>query len=117
MRKNVEKPVYLQVMDYILQGIFQGQWKKGERIPSVRDLSEKLKVNPNTVQKAFQYLEFEKVLENQGTLGKIVTENEELLEEVKLRTLKEPIQSFVKEMKSLNLSLEVVQEKIEEEWK
>lgn len=116
MRKIMEKPVYLQVIDYILQGLFQEKWKKGERIPSVRELSEELKINPNTVQKAFQILEYEGVLVNQGTLGKSITENSEVLEQAKMKALKAPLQTFVKEMKSFNLSLQVVQKKVREEW-
>lgn len=116
MKTQVEKPVYVQVMDYIIYGIFQEKWKKGERIPSVRDLSEDLKINPNTVQKAFQYLEMEGVLENQGTLGKTVTENEEILEKTKQKVLQVPLRHFIKEMKSLQLPLDFVQEKLREEW-
>lgn len=51
--------MYIQVMDNIKEMIMSDVWPEGERIPSVRDLSEQLMINPNTVQKAYKELERE----------------------------------------------------------
>lgn len=49
--------VYLQIENEIQFAIASGQLKAGDKLPSVRDLSEQIKVNPNTVAKAYRDLE------------------------------------------------------------
>ena len=53
------KAMYEQVMDNLKELIMTDVMKKDEKIPSVRDLSEQLMINPNTVQKAYKELERE----------------------------------------------------------
>jgi len=49
--------VYVQVENHVQFGIASGQLKGGDKLPSVRELSERLAVNPNTVAKAYRDLE------------------------------------------------------------
>ncbi|MBR0373651.1 MAG: GntR family transcriptional regulator [Mogibacterium sp.] len=51
------KSVYEQIMDSIKELIVTGVLPEGSRLPSVRELSRQLTINPNTVQKAFRALE------------------------------------------------------------
>lgn len=51
------KSVYEQVIDKIKELVMTGVLAEGEKLPSVRDLSRQLTINPNTVQKAFKELE------------------------------------------------------------
>ena len=61
-------PVYRQIIDQIRYGIASGNWKTGEQLPTVRALAVQLKVNLNTVSKAYKELEIQKILETyQGT--------------------------------------------------
>ena len=53
------RPIYEQVRDSLRRLILSGTMKSGERLPSVRDLSSTLTVNPNTVQRAYRELESE----------------------------------------------------------
>ncbi len=50
-------PVYDQIENYIRFAVASGKLKPGEQIPSVREASEKLKINPNTVAKAYRDLQ------------------------------------------------------------
>ena len=50
-------PIYQQVIDGIKEQIRLGLYKQGEQIPSIRELSVELGVNPNTVSKAYLELE------------------------------------------------------------
>jgi len=50
-------PVYVQIENEIRFAIASGRLKAGERLPSVRELSELLRVNPNTVAKSYRDLE------------------------------------------------------------
>ena len=51
------KSIYEQVVDNLKEMIISGVLKSGEKLPSVRELSRMLTVNPNTVQKAYRELE------------------------------------------------------------
>lgn len=51
--------IYVQVMDNIKEMIVTNVWSENQKIPSVRELSEQLMLNPNTVQKAYRELERE----------------------------------------------------------
>lgn len=75
MEFNDNRPIYLQIADYIFEKILMGAWKPKERIPSVRDLAVELEVNPNTVMRTYEYLQQEQVVYNQRGLGLFVHEN------------------------------------------
>lgn len=51
--------IYVQVMENIKEMIVTDVWHENDKIPSVRELSEELMLNPNTVQKAYRELERE----------------------------------------------------------
>jgi GntR family transcriptional regulator len=63
------KPIYEQVTDKLKERILTGLVAAGERLPSVRELSKALTVNPNTVQKAFRELEREGYIYTVAGLG------------------------------------------------
>lgn len=76
-------PIYLQIMNYLKKEIVTGKLKAGDKIPSVRELAAELQINPNTVQRTFQELEREAVVETKRGLGRYVTS-----EESKIMTIK-----------------------------
>ena len=51
--------IYIQIMENIKEMIVTDVWHENDKIPSVRELSEELTLNPNTVQKAYRELERE----------------------------------------------------------
>lgn len=54
---NSDQPKYLQLFDYIKEAIVKGEFKRGERLPAIRSLAEKLEVNNITVVNAYKHLE------------------------------------------------------------
>lgn len=72
---NSPVPVYLQIADYIRGVVAAGVYRSGEAIPSVRALALDLTVNPNTVQRAFEELEREGLIEVRKGLGMFVAKN------------------------------------------
>lgn len=68
--KNV--PIYIQIMNEIKHRIIAGNLKPGDKVPSVRDLAEELKVNPNTIVRAFQELEREGLTETRRGMGTFI---------------------------------------------
>jgi GntR family transcriptional regulator len=66
------KSIYEQVVDNIKELIITGILKTEDRIPSVRELSKTLTVNPNTIQKAYRELEYQGYLYTVSGLGTFV---------------------------------------------
>ncbi len=70
---NSSVPVYQQIADHVRRAIAAGVYRPGEMIPSLRALALELKVNPNTVQRAFEALEREGLVYARKGLGMFVT--------------------------------------------
>lgn len=65
-------PFYRQIIDQIRYGIDGGNLKVGEQLPTVRALAVQLKVNLNTVSKAYRELEIQNILETQQGTGTFI---------------------------------------------
>ena len=64
--------VYVQIENHVQFAIASGQLKPGDQLPSVRELSERLEVNPNTVAKAYRDLEVMGLLYTRRGMGVFV---------------------------------------------
>jgi GntR family transcriptional regulator len=67
-------PFYRQIIDQIKFGIAAGNLKTGEQLPTVRSLAVDLKVNLNTVAKAYKELEIQSILETQQGTGTFISD-------------------------------------------
>lgn len=65
-------PFYKQIIDQIRYGVATGALKVGEQLPTVRSLAVELKVNLNTVSKAYRELEIQDILETQQGTGTFI---------------------------------------------
>ena len=65
-------PYYRQIIDQIKFGIASGNLKAGEQLPTVRALAVELAINLNTVTKAYNELEIQKILETQQGTGTFI---------------------------------------------
>jgi len=65
-------PFYRQIIDQIRYGILSGRLNVGEQLPTVRALAVELKVNLNTVSKAYKELEIQNILETQQGTGTFI---------------------------------------------
>lgn len=68
------KPVYLQLVDQVKAAAASGALQPGEPLPSIRPLAEELRVNRNTVAKAYAELENQRVIETVAGKGCFVRE-------------------------------------------
>ena len=68
-------PIYEQIIDEVKEGILKGIIEPGEKLPSVRELAKMLTLNPNTIQKAYQELERQKVTVTIRGKGTFVSED------------------------------------------
>ena len=67
--------IYLQIAAYVSENILLGKWPAEEKIPSVRDMAVELEVNPNTVMRAYEFLQNQEVIYNKRGLGLFVSED------------------------------------------
>jgi GntR family transcriptional regulator len=72
-------PFYRQIIDQIKFGIASGNLKAGEQLPTVRALAVELKVNLNTVTKAYKELEIQNILETQQGSGTFINKTDNVL--------------------------------------
>ena len=75
-------PIYRQIIDQIRFGIASGQLKLGEQLPTVRTLAVELKVNLNTVSKAYKELEIKNILETHQGTGTFISKIESVVPEI-----------------------------------
>lgn len=113
------RPIYLQIIERVQMDIVTGQYQPGDKLPSVRDLAQEAAVNPNTMQKALSELERSGLIYSQRTSGRFITEDKELIHQMKKELAAAEISAFVAHMKQLGITPEEIRqllaETIEEE--
>lgn len=77
------RPIYEQIADSFELQILKGILQKDEQMPSVRSLAIELSTNPNTVQKAYTYLENQGYIYTVKGRGNFVNGSEHLMEKKK----------------------------------
>lgn len=101
-----DRPIYTQIVEIIQRQIVSGVYEAGDRLPSVRDMAMVAGVNPNTMQRAYAQLEQSGLIETQRTTGRNVTENRELIEQVRDELAAKETVDYVDKMKDLGYGTE-----------
>lgn len=113
------RPIYLQIIERVQMDIITGRYQPGDKLPSVRDLAQEAAVNPNTMQKALFELERSGLIYSQRTSGRFITEDKELIHQMKKELAAAEVSAFVAHMKQLGITPEEIRqllaETIEEE--
>lgn len=99
-----DRPIYTQILEHIELSIISGNYKPGDKLPSVRELAGDAAVNPNTMQRALAELERRMLVHSERTTGRFITEDMELISQVKERTADNYIDEFVVKMKKIGFS-------------
>lgn len=103
------KPIYIQIVEQIKYAIASGVAKEGEQLLSVRELARQLRVNPNTVSKAYHELEREKYLMTHKGKGVYVAPSTSILTlEEKERLVGEKLEGALVDAMNLGLSFKEV---------
>ncbi len=109
------KPIYKQIKDQIKEGIIKGIFQPGDKLPSVRELSTMLTVNPNTVSKAYQELEREKALDTVRGRGTFIAEDyRPQLDEERLQEVNDLLRKVVVEAHYLGLSKQQLEQMVDD---
>lgn len=99
-----DKPIYAQIIENIKMSIISGKYKPGEKLLSVREMAVLAKVNPNTMQRALQELEKDNLVFAKRTSGRFITEDINMIDELKESFARKQIMDFYEKMKSIGLT-------------
>lgn len=103
-----KRSIYGQIIEKIKSRIVTGKYPPGEKLPSVRDLADEAGVNPNTMQRALSELERTGVIYSQRTSGRFVTEDENMIQNLKEAAAKEAVDAFLEKIRELGLDIQTV---------
>ena len=109
-------PVYGQVLHAVRKAVLQGRLQPGSRFPSVRLLSQELRINPNTAHKIVSHLTAEGLLTVQPGLGTIVQKPPRASAEDRAALLKDDLERLVVEAKGLSITLSEITRALEQHW-
>ena len=82
-------PIYVQIIDQIKRKIATGELKPGDQLPTVRQLAADLRVNFNTIARAYRLLDEDRIISTQHGRGTFITQlpSEENGEELRKQSL------------------------------
>jgi GntR family transcriptional regulator len=101
-------PIFRQIADQLRQSIDAGVFKEGEILPSLRQLAIDIKVNPNTIQRAYETLEREGVVETRRGVGVFVAGSSCDQLNIAQRQLKQELDRLIREVVADGLTPEKI---------
>ncbi len=111
------KPVYEQVLLAVKRALISGQLKPGDRFPSVRTLSQELRINPNTAHRVISTLIEEGLLKVQPGVGTTIEQTQPASAQQKQELLEHEIERLVVEARMVALELEDLLPAIQKAWR
>ena len=113
---NSNIPIYEQLYHQLLKYITTGLLRPDDKLPSVRELSSSLHINPNTVVKAYRLLEAQGFIHSLPGKGSFVSRKQTLQTELFKNQIDELIKEIVVKSKYVDLSFEQLCQLLERAW-
>ena len=101
-------PIYEQLKHLVRQAIVSGDYQPGEVLPSRREMAQRYKVNPNTVQRALKELEEEALIVTGNNVPSQVTADLETIESVRQSMIEAALSVFFKDIEPLKVQPDVL---------
>ena len=111
------QPVSEQVVYAVKRAVVAGKLRPGDAFPSVRALSQELRINPNTAHKIVAALTAEGLLEVRPGIGTLVAEAPVATREQRRQLLQDEVEALVVEARKYGLDLADVQDALTKQWK
>jgi GntR family transcriptional regulator len=108
------QPIYVQIMDQIRQMIASGHLKPGDQLPTVRQLATDLRVNFNTVARAYRLLDEAGLISTQQGRGTYIWEkpSEETISQLRQQGLESLTRRYLADAFWMEFSVEMVRESV-----
>ena len=103
---NNKEPIYLQIVELVKKNIATGDLVPGEKLPSVREMSKDLGVNPNTLQRSYGELERLGITYTRRGMGSFISEGDNSMNNLKIDMGKDLARKFIKDMESIGIERE-----------
>ena len=102
------EPIYLQIARQVEELVARGELKQGDQLPTVRELATELRINFNTVGRAYRVLDETRLISTQRGRGTYIWEQptEETLKQLRKKSLEELARSYQNEVSQLGYSLD-----------
>lgn len=110
---NNRSPVYEQIIEMYKQKIVSGDFQPGQEMPSRRELATQLKVNPNTVQRAYKEMEGLGLIFTDGNSLSKITDNQSKIQALRQEILEEALRTFIETVRKVGLEDKAVLKLIE----
>ena len=108
-------PIYLQIVTKIKKDIVLNIRKAGDKLPSVREYALTLKVNPNTVQKAYAELERLELVYSQRGIGRFICDQDGMKDHLMFELSSGYVERFIKQMKDVGYNHKEIIERVEQQ--
>ncbi len=109
---NTSTPIYLQIIEEFKRQIATGVLRPGDKVSSQRDLAASLKVNANTVQRAYREMEILGLVETLRGQGTFVCQGKGIVEGTRREMLTNLVDDFVRAMQALGIGQEATLEAV-----
>ncbi len=114
-------PIYLQIVQAVKHGVATGELAPGQQLQTVRELAAELRINPNTVARAYVQLDQDRVISTQQGRGTFVREHpdQEHLTQVRQEHLNAIIHTAIGRALSMGYTVQEVRDTFEsqvEQW-
>ena len=110
------EPVYEQMLAAVRRALFTGQLRDGDSFPSVRGLSQELRISPTTAHKVVAMLKLEGLLASRPGVGMVVTADALPSRESRRGMITETARKLVSEARDLSLNVDDVIGTVTDEW-
>ncbi len=109
-------PLFTQVVQQVKYKIANGALQEGDQLPSVRDLAKKLRINPNTVAKAYSELERSGIIVTRRGMGCFVADKSVIIKKnERLKIISQHLERALTEAYHLNIPIEEVEQLFHQE--
>ncbi len=108
MEFHSQQAIFMQIADLLTDGILERKWGADERIPSVREMAASIEVNPNTVMRAYTFLQDQDIIMNKRGIGFFVS-SDSVSKIIKLKRAEfivQEVPKIAKTLKLLNISFD-----------
>lgn len=102
--------IYIQIAQYVCEQILLEKWKLGDKLISIRDMAVNMQVNPNTVQRAYDFLQQRDIIVNKRGVGYFIDDNamEKILDFRREQFMENELPVFLRNVYLLNIDFREV---------